>query len=71
MTFGIHQLLFRSLDSFLPYYFFFSVINENVMDLQSELVNCSASSTATEGKKKQRNLHNITIMSVLNPTALN
>ena len=31
-------------------YIFVSVINENVMDLHSELVNCSASSTATEGK---------------------
>ena len=28
-----------------------SVINENVMDLQSALVNCSGSSTETEGNR--------------------
>ena len=30
-----------------------SVINENVMDLQSALINCSNSSTETEGNRKK------------------
>ena len=36
----------------IPNLFSVSLINVNVMDLQSERVDCSASSTETEGKRK-------------------
>ena len=39
---------------FIPHIIFVSMINENVMDLQSPLVNCSTSSTSTgtEGNRQ-------------------
>jgi hypothetical protein len=37
---------------------FVSLINENVMDLQSTRVNCSASTTETEGNK-QKDMYNV------------
>ena len=40
----------------MSYVIFVSSINENVMDLQSPVVNCSASSTGTEGKRHGRNI---------------
>ena len=36
----------------VTFFKFISVINDNVMDLQSALVTCSASSTSTEGTRK-------------------
>ena len=38
-------------DGFFTKFTLSSLINENVMDSQSSLVNCSASSTATEGNR--------------------
>ena len=40
---------------FITIFIIVSLINENVMDLQSTLVNCSASSTGTEGNKQKMN----------------
>ena len=43
-------LLYRMSD-----FIIISVINENVMDLDSDLMDCSTSSTQTEGKRKTNN----------------